>query len=396
MQSDSEPKPEQGSATRIIHNRRHKDGFGSPYSPVYNTTTYRFADTASLEDVIDGRTPGNLYTRWGSNPTIRELEQGLAGLEDAQDALAFASGMAAISASLFAHGRNGIVCLGDLYGGTQELLTKHFQPLGIPVTFLLHNECGQLADVLNKPGMLVYCETPANPTLNILDIREIAQQAHANGALLAVDNTFASPMNQRPLALGADFSIHSATKFLGGHSDLTAGAVMASAERIKPIALWRKNLGQILAPETAALLSRSLRTLPMRVKQHNENAMAVARAMEDHPAIKRVLYPGLPDFPGYSLASQQMDGFGGVLTLEIEGGREQAAKVADSLQVFLLATSLGGVESLVSQPCATSHHGISREERERRGITDGLLRLSVGLEDAKDLIADLQQALGQL
>jgi len=391
-----EPKPEKGKATRIIHNRRHKDSLGSPYSPVYNTTTYRFADTASLQNVIEGRTPGNLYTRWGSNPTIQELEQGLAGLEDAEDALAFASGMAAISATLFAHGQNGIVCVGDLYGGTQELLTKHLEPLGIPVTFLLQNESDQLTNTLNKPGMLVYCETPANPTLGILDIRELAQRAHEKSALLAVDNTFASPINQRPLALGADICVHSATKFLGGHSDLTAGAVMASGERIQPIAQWRKNLGQILSPETAALLSRSLRTLPVRVRQHNDNAMAVAQAMVSHPAIKRVLYPGLPDFPGHSLAAQQMDGFGGVLTLEVEGGQEQAAKVADSLQVFLLATSLGGVESLVSQPCATSHHGISKQERERRGITDGMLRLSVGLEDANDLIADLEKALGQL
>ncbi len=175
-----------------------------------------------------------------------------------------------------------------------------------------------------------------------------------------------------------------------------AGCRDGFAERMQPMAQWRKNLGQILAPETAALLSGSLRTLPVRVRQHNDNAVAVAQAMVSHPAIKRVLYPGLPDFPGHSLAAQQMDGFGGVLTLEIEGGREQAAKVADSLQVFLLATSLGGVESLVSQPCATSHHGISKQERERRGITDGMLRLSVGLEDAEDLIADLEHALGQL
>ncbi|MGO1659825.1 MAG: trans-sulfuration enzyme family protein, partial [Marinobacter sp.] len=285
---------------------------------------------------------------------------------------------------------------GDLYGGTQELLTKHFQPLGIPVTFLLHHEPEQLANALSEPGMLVYCETPANPTLAILDIRELAKQAHARGALLAVDNTFASPINQRPLALGADLTIHSATKFLGGHSDITAGAVMASAEQINPIALWRKNLGQILAPETAALLSRSLRTLPVRVQQHNANAMTVANAMENHPAIERVLYPGLPSFSGHTLATRQMDGFGGVLTIQIKGNREQAASVADNLQIFLLATSLGGVESLVSQPCNTSHHSISREERARHGITDGMLRLSVGLEDASDLIADLNQALAQL
>lgn len=214
--------------------------------------------------------------------------------------------------------------------------------------------------------MLVYCETPANPTLGILDIQELAEQAHAKGALLAVDNTFASPVNQRPLALGADLSIHSATKFLGGHSDLTAGAVMASAERIKPIAQWRKNLGQILAPETAALLSRSLRTLPVRVRQHNENAMKVACAMADHPAIKRVLYPGLPSFPGHALAAQQMEGFGGVLTIEIKGpsaGCQSSRQPAG----FPAGHQPGRSRKLSSQPCATSHHGISREERERRG-----------------------------
>ncbi|WP_144822136.1 trans-sulfuration enzyme family protein [Marinobacter piscensis] len=394
MQSKSSPA--YGQTTRIIHNRRHEDSFGSPYSPVYNTTTYRYPNTASLEDVIEGRTQGNLYTRWGSNPSILELEQGLADLEGAGDALAFAAGMAAISATFFAHGRKGIVCVGDLYGGTQELLTHHIEPLGIPVTFLLHSEISQLDSALNTPGKLVYCESPANPTLNILDIHALAEQSHARGAMLAVDNTFATPINQRPLALGADISIHSASKYLGGHSDLTAGAVMASAEKIHPIAQWRKNLGQILAPDTSALLSRSLRTLPVRIKQHNNNALAIAQAMSRHPAIKQVLYPGLSDFSGHNLARQQMDGYGGMLTIDIAGGKEQAARVADSLQIFLLATSLGGVESLVSQPCITSHHGIPREERERHGITDGMLRLSVGLEDEHDLIADLQQALDRL
>lgn len=387
--------PQKGNATRIIHNRRHKDRFGSPFSPVYNTTTYRFPSTSALLDVIEGREDGNLYTRWGSNPTIRELEQGLAALENAGEALAFASGMAAISATLFAHGRNGIVCVGDLYGGTQELLTAHFQPLGIPVTFLLKEELNQLEGSLNKPGMLVYCETPANPTLGILDIRELARAAHSKDALLAVDNTFASPINQRPLELGADLVVHSATKYLGGHSDLTAGALMASAELITGTASWRKNLGQILAPETAALLSRSLRTLPVRIRQHNENAMAIARVMAENPRVTRVLYPGLPTFPDHELASRQMDGFGGMLTIEIEGGRNNAAAVADHLETFLLATSLGGVESLVSQPCATSHHGLSQDERARRGITDGMLRLSVGLEDPEDLVSDLTQAINR-
>lgn len=387
---------DQGPATRIIHNRRHKDAFGSPYSPVYNTTTYRFENTADLLDVIEGRSDGNLYTRWGTNPSIQELEQGLAGLENAEAALGFASGMAAISATLLAHGRNGIVCVGDLYGGTQELLKNHCQALGIPVTFLFRKEQNQLAETLNEPGKLVYFETPANPNMAILDIRAIAETAHQHGALVAVDNTFASPINQKPLELGADLVLHSATKYLGGHSDLTAGALMTSASLAKPVVAWRKNLGQLIAPETAALLSRSLRTLPLRVRQHNENAMAVAQAMEKHPKVTKVHYPGLPSFEGHDLAKQQMTGFGGMLSIEVDGGQQAAEKVADSLKVFLLATSLGGVESLVSQPSATSHHGLSREERLKRGIGDGMLRLSVGLEDAADLIQDLNDALTQV
>ena len=385
----------QGPATRIIHNRRHKDAFGSPYSPVYNTTTYRFENTAALLDVIEGRSDGNLYTRWGTNPSIQELEQGLAGLENAEAALGFASGMAAISATLLAHGRNGIVCVGDLYGGTQELLKNHCQALGIPVTFLFREEQDQLAKTLTEPGKLVYFEIPANPNMAILDIRTIAETAHQQGALVAVDNTFASPINQKPLELGADLVLHSATKYLGGHSDLTAGALMTSASLAKPVVAWRKNLGQLIAPETAALLSRSLRTLPLRVRQHNENAMAIAQAMEQHPRITKVHYPGLPSFEGHDLAKQQMTGFGGMLSIEVDGGQQAAEKVADSLKVFLLATSLGGVESLVSQPSATSHHGLSREERLKRGIGDGMLRLSVGLEDAADLIQDLNDALTQ-
>ncbi len=382
--------------SRIIHNRRHKDVFGSPGSPTYSTTTYRFDRTASLLDVIEGREPGYLYTRWGTNPTIQELEQGLALLENAEAALAFGSGMAAISSTILAHGRKGVVCIGDLYGGTQELLVNHCQLLGIPVSFLAQDRLDQLDATLTTPGMLVFCETPANPTLALVDLADMAHRSHDRGALLMVDNTFATPINQQPLTLGADLVVHSATKYLGGHSDLTAGALMASAELVATVAPWRKNLGQLLAPETATLLSRSLKTLPLRVQQHNQNALAVASAMEDHPAVRRVLYPGLPSFPQHTLVKRQMKGFGGMVTIELDGGREAAATVADNLRLFLLATSLGGVESLVSQPCATSHHGISQQERERQGITDGMLRLSVGLEDPADLIDDLNQALAAL
>lgn len=357
----------EAQSTRIIHNHRHRDAFGSLYSPIYNTTTYRFPDSQAQLDVIEARKPGYLYTRWGTNPTIQELEQGLAMLEQAEAGLAFGSGMAAISATILAHGQQGVVCVGDIYGGTQELLANHCQPLGIPVTFLLQANAEDLEASLSRPGMLVFCETPANPTLAIIDLRAIARIAHEKGALLAVDNTFASPINQRPLALGADLVVHSATKYLGGHSDLTAGALMSSAPLSETVSAWRKNLGQLLSPETAALLSRSLRTLSVRIRQHNENAMAVAGALDGYPGVTRVLYPGLPSFPGHQLASEQMSGFGGMMTIEITGGGEAATAVADNLQIFLLATSLGGVESLVSQPSVTSHHDIGKEERENEG-----------------------------
>lgn len=382
----------QGASTQIIHNRRDHHDCNSPFTPVYNSTNYIFDNTQQLLDTIQGERQGYLYTRWGANPTILELEQGLAKLEQAEGALAFAAGMAAISATLFAHGRNGIVCVGDLYGGTQKLINQHLVLLGFKVTYLRYEQLDEL-DQYVEAGQLVYCESPANPTLRLLDIKKLANKVHELGAVLAIDNSFATPINQQPLTLGADIVMHSASKYMGGHSDITAGAVMANTELLQRIAAWRTSLGQIISPETAALLSRSLRTLPLRVKQHNANALALATAIEQHPKISRVLYPGLPHNPDYALACEQMHGFGGMVTIEVKGGMQAAQKVADNLKIFLLATSLGGVESLVSQPVATSHHAISPEERAKQGISDGMLRLSVGIEDVEDLIADLEQAL---
>ena len=383
-----------GLATRAIHGSTSKDAHGSPHTPIYNTTTFAFPSTADLLYVVDGMKPGALYTRYGLNPTIFALEETLAGLEGAELAWAFCSGMAAETALFLTYGLDGIVCIGDAYGGTLELLAAQLPLLGIKTHFLLGSELNRLDQLLIDGPKLVFFETPTNPTLELIDIRAIAAKAHIYGAKLAVDNTFASPVNQRPLELGADFVVHSATKYLGGHSDLTAGVLMGSKALLMPVWNWRKNLGSMIAPETASLLSRSLRTLVVRVRQQNASAQAVAEAMARHPKVARVFYPGLPDFPGHELAKDQMHGFGGMVTIEVRGDGAEATAVADRLRLFALAPSLGGAESLVTQPCTTTHHGLAPEERQRRGISDAMLRLSVGLEDAADLIADLEQALG--
>ena len=381
-------------STRCVHAGELDDLHGSPHTPIYNTTTFKFSTTAHLLDVVDGRKPGSLYTRYGLNPTIQALEAKLASLEGAEMAWAFCSGMAAEAALFFTHGRDGIVCLGDAYGGTLELVGEQIGMLGIRTHLLLGSELDLAESRLADGCGLVFLETPTNPTLELLDIRRIADMCHRHAALLAVDNTFASPVNQSPLALGADVVVHSATKYLGGHSDLTAGVLAGRKDLLMPVWPWRKNLGSMLAPETAALLSRSLRTLVVRVERQNRTAQTVAEAMAGHTQVARVFYPGLPDFPGHDLAKAQMQGFGGMLSIEVKGGGDAATRVADRLKLFALAPSLGGAESLVTQPCTTTHHGLPAEERARRGISDAMLRLSVGLEDAEDLIADLEQALG--
>lgn len=384
----------EGLSTRCVHSGEITDAHGSPHTPTYNTTTFKFTSTADLLDVVDGRKPGSLYTRYGLNPTIQSLEAKLASLEGAEMAWAFCSGMAAEAALFFAHGREGIVCLGDAYGGTLELLSSQIALFNVRSHLLLGDQLDLAESYLRDGCELVFLETPTNPTLEIFDIAAIAAMCHRHGARLAVDNTFASPVNQNPLALGADFVVHSCTKYIGGHSDLTAGVLMGATELLAPVWNWRKNLGTTIAPEIATLLARSIRTLPVRVRQQNATARAVAEAMARHPNIARVLYPGLRDFPGHALAKEQMSGFGAMLTIEVKGCGEDATRIADRLKLFALAPSLGGVESLVTQPCTTTHHGLTSDERARRGISDAMLRLSIGLEDADDLLADLDQALG--
>lgn len=386
-----------GLTTKLLHSKNgSKDQHGSPHTPIYNTTTFTFHSTADVLDVVEGRKSGALYTRYGLNPSILSLEEQLATLEGAEAAWAFCSGMASEAALFTALGRKGVICLGDAYGGTLELIGDQLPLLGIPTYMMLGSEVERLEETLKKGVGIVFFETPTNPALEIFDIAEISKLAHQYGALVAVDNTFASPINQQPLSLGADFVVHSATKYLGGHSDITAGALMGKKDLLAQIWPWRKNLGQMIAPEVASLLSRSLRTLQVRVQHQNQSAAMVADAMQKNSKVARVLYPGLSDFPGHALAKKQMSGFGGMISIEVDGSAEQTSKVADHLRIFGLAPSLGGVESLVTQPSTTTHHGLTPEERRRRGISDSTLRLSIGLEDPRDLIADLEQALSTI
>jgi cystathionine gamma-synthase/methionine-gamma-lyase len=284
-----------GLSTRCVHAGDVRDPHGALHAPLYNHSTFGFAGTKDVLDVVEGRVQGSLYTRYGMNPTITALEAKLADLERGEGALAFSSGMAAEAACFLAHARTGdhLVCIGDVYGGTFELLRENLPGLGIATTFVLADEAEHLPHVLADRTRIVFFETPNNPVLDVIGIAPAAHAAHAAGVLVVVDNTFASPVNQNPLALGADLVVHSATKYLGGHSDLTGGAVIGPATLLAPIWTWRKNLGQMMAPEVAFLLARSLRTLAVRVQAHNATAEAVARYLAGHPRVLCAFHPAL-------------------------------------------------------------------------------------------------------
>ncbi len=384
-----------GFSTRCVHAGEMMDAQGAIHTPLYNHTLFGFPNTAALLEVVEGRKPGNLYTRYGMNPTIRSAEEKLASLEGGERALAFSSGMAAETAVFLTYAPAGshILCLGDVYGGTIELLSSILPDCGIETTFLLGSELEKLVDSCRENTRLLFFETPTNPNMEVFDIAKLAEICHAQNILLVVDNTFASPYNQLPLSLGADLVIHSATKYLGGHSDLTGGVVVGSKDKVEPIWLRRKALGQIMAPEVAFLLLRSLRTLAVRVERQNQTALAVAQFLGKHPRIAKTNYPGLADFPGHAIAKKQMRGFGGMISFAVKASKEETIAFVDALKVFSIAPSLGGVESLVTMPVTTTHYGLAEEERKRRGISDSLVRISIGLEDAQDLIGDLEQAL---
>lgn len=380
-------------STDCIHAGEFADAHGAPHTPLYDTTTFRFATTEALLEIVDGHKEGGLYTRYGLNPTLLSLEAKLAAIDQAEASLSFASGMAALSSLFLAHGRKGIAYVSDAYGGTLELLGKQLPGLGFDTRQFFTEELDALEAYLSAGAGLVFFETPTNPLLEIIDIRKLVEIAHRHGALVAVDNTFASSVNQMPLQLGVDIVMQSATKYLGGHSDLTGGVLSSTRELLEPIKPWRKNLGQVMAPETAHRLVKSLSTLYLRVQKQNANALAIAQFLEAHPKVRHVYYPGLPAHPGHAVAQSQMSGFGGMVAFEFEGSGPETQRMVERLRLISLAPSLGGVESLVTQPCTTSHRDMPAAERQKRGITDALVRLSIGIESAEDLMADLAQAL---
>jgi methionine-gamma-lyase len=385
-----------GPATQLIHAGEIDRSPVAPLTtPIYETTTFVFDNADEVVAYNEGRSNKHLYSRY-TNPTIIAAERKLAALDRAEAALLFASGQAATTTILMAHLGAGdeVVCSAAIYGGTLHLLEDILARFGVTPRFVSLEQLAAPESIITDRTRLVWFESPINPTLRCVDIRRVADACRARGVLSVIDNTFASPINQQPLALGVDLAMQSVTKYLNGHSDVTGGMVAGPASLLAPIEKARRQLGTVMDPQPAYALGRGLKTLPVRVAQHNANALAVAAFLADDRRVSRVYHPGLASHPDHAIARRQMSGFGGMVTFDLDGSYERAARVYDRLQVITRAASLGGIESLISMPVLTSQWGHSDEQLRAAGVTRGMLRLSVGLEDAADLIADLDQALG--
>jgi cystathionine beta-lyase/cystathionine gamma-synthase len=321
----------------------------------------------------------------------------LAAVDGAETALLFSSGMAAISTALLTLLKAGdeIVCSAAIYGGTFHIIEDLLHKIGITGRFVSLDELARPETIIGPRTRVVWFESPINPTLRCVDVGAVAAACRKAGVIAAIDNTFASSINQPVLAMGVDLSMQSCTKYLNGHSDVTGGVLSGAADLLAPIARMRRLLGGVLDPQPAYALGRGIKTMPIRIAQHNRNAMAVAEFLETHPAIERVYYPGLPSHPDHAIAFRQMKGFGGMVTIDVKGGQAGAFRVFDQLKLVKRAASLGGVESICSLPILTSQYGLTDEELVKAGVTRGMIRISIGLEDPEDLIADLEQALQQ-
>jgi len=374
--------------TKVIHGgQQHDPSTGAVMPPIYQTSTYAQSSP--------GDHKGYEYSRTG-NPTRTALENGLASIENGNFGLAFASGLAAIDAVMkLLQPGDEVICTNDLYGGTFRLFNTIFQKFGIKFHFVGMDNTVNIEKAINNNTKLLWVESPTNPMLNIIDLKKCAEISKQNNLLLVVDNTFATPYLQQPLDLGADLVMHSATKYLGGHSDVVMGALIVKDKELADKLYFIQNAsGAVCGPMDSFLVLRGIKTLHVRMQRHSENGRAIAHYLKNHPKVGKVYWPGFEDHPNHDIAKSQMSDFGGMLSFSLKGNKyEDAIKILENLKVFTLAESLGGVESLSGHPASMTHASIPKEEREKTGVTDSLIRLSVGIEDENDLIQDLAKVL---
>lgn len=388
-------------STRAIHGKKMYPFAGAVSTPIYQTSNFRFENSDDAIRYADGDESVYVYTRY-HNPTTKELEEKINALYDAEESIIFSSGMAAISTALLSFAGTGdeIISNAQLYGGTYRLFRDVFPRYGITVKNFPSSEPQRIAELISEKTRVVYFETPTNPQLEVVDIALVLsivraeEKKYGTHIITMIDNTFATILNQKPFAFGVDIIMESATKYLGGHSDILAGIIVGKKELLAPIQFSAKYFGGCIDPFASFLFLRSLKTFPMRVREQCTNALTFATAMEQHTHIARVLYPGLPSFPQYALAQRQMSpGFGGMVTLEVQGGLKKAIQVADNLRVAVNAMSLGGMETLVSIPVLSSHIKMSEEELLHCNVTPGMMRISLGAEDVQDVVEDFARAL---
>ena len=387
-----------GFNTRMVHGGHYEDCFGSATVPIYQTSTFAFKSARQGADFFAGKEKGYIYTRIG-NPTLHALEENMASLENGFGAIATGSGMGAVSTiymALLGQGAH-MISTASVYGPSRVIMEKHFSRFGVDYTYVDTSDTGRIEKAIRENTRLLYLETPANPTIVLSDIQACAERAHKHNILVVVDNTFSSPYLQNPLDLGADIVFHSVTKFVNGHADIVGGIIISKTEelfhRLRHVMV---NLGFNMDPHQAYMVLRGIKTLSLRVEKAQQNAMLIAGWLEKHPKIEWVKYPGLASHPQYGLAKKQMKGPGAMISFEVNGGFKAGETMINSLQLATLAVSLGGVETLVQHPASMTHASLSPEARRQADITDGLVRLSVGIENVEDLIADLEQALNKV
>ena len=387
-----------GFDTKLVHAGDFHDEFGSAVTPIYQTSTFSFKNAQHGADLFAGKEKGYIYTRIG-NPTIDALENKLAQLENGYRGVVLASGMAAVSTLYTALLKQGdhMISTGAVYGPSRAVMESIFADFGVESTYVDTSVMKNIEDAIQSNTKLLYLETPANPTIQLTDIKKACEIAHKHNILVCVDNTLSSPVLQKPLDLGADIVLHSLTKFINGHADIVGGALIAKDEDV--YAKLRKAMtymGGNMDPHQAYLVIRGVKTLSIRVERAVQSAQKVAEFLENHPKIAWIKYPGLPSFAQHELAKEQMAGFGSMISFGVKGGFEAGKTVMDNVKLALLAVSLGGVESLTQHPASMTHAALSKEEREDADITDELVRFSVGIEDVNDIINDLKQALDKI